>query len=63
VSANAQAFADAMASVPATPDAAETKRARASAERFGIEEQARRIAALYERLAPHSLGAATAPTG
>jgi 1,2-diacylglycerol 3-alpha-glucosyltransferase len=49
-------FARAMSSVPATPDAAESMKARAAAARFGIEDQARKVAAVYERLHAHSLG-------
>lgn len=51
------AFAAAMAQVPATPDPLEAARARSAAARFGIEEQAGKVAAVYERLAEGKLDA------
>lgn len=44
------AFAAAMDAVPEVPDRAETARALAAAARFGIEEQARKVAAVYASL-------------
>ena len=46
----ASAFAAAMDAVPPTSDPAETQRAIASAARFGIEEQARKVAEVYASL-------------
>lgn len=46
----AEDFAAAIDAVPGLPDAAQAARARAAARLFGIEEQARKIAALYEDL-------------
>jgi 1,2-diacylglycerol 3-alpha-glucosyltransferase len=46
----AAAFAGAMDAVPDVPDPAETARALAAAARFGIEEQARKVAGVYASL-------------
>jgi glycosyltransferase involved in cell wall biosynthesis len=51
------AFAAAMAQVPAVPDPHEAERSRSAAARFGIEEQARKVAAIYERLTAARLNA------
>ena len=50
VPAEPDAFARAMDEVPAAPDPSEAARARAAAALFGIDEQARKIVSLYERL-------------
>jgi glycosyltransferase involved in cell wall biosynthesis len=47
IAAEPHAFAAAMDAVPATPEPAEAERAKASASRFGIEEQARKVAAVH----------------
>lgn len=54
---SAEAFAAAMSQVPALPDPAEAEKARAAASRFGIEEQARKVAAIYARLTAERLNA------
>lgn len=56
--AEPQALALTMDAVPATPDPAAAARSRRAAERFGIDEQARRVAAIYESL--RSVAAQTA---
>lgn len=48
VPANASAFAQAMRAVPPSPDPQLADEARRAAARFGIEEQARRMADIYE---------------
>jgi glycosyltransferase involved in cell wall biosynthesis len=53
------AFAAAMGQVPPQPDPDEAARARAAAARFGIDEQARKVAAVYRRLASGRLDAVT----
>jgi 1,2-diacylglycerol 3-alpha-glucosyltransferase len=50
VPARPEAFASAMSRIPAVPSPGDGQQARAAAERFGIEEQARRVAAVYESL-------------
>jgi 1,2-diacylglycerol 3-alpha-glucosyltransferase len=55
----AGAFAAAFSEVPVLPDAAETAKARAASARFGIEEQARKVAAVYDRLQAHTFGIVT----
>jgi 1,2-diacylglycerol 3-alpha-glucosyltransferase len=54
VQPSAGEFARAMSSVPAAPDAEEAMKARAAAARFGIEDQASKVAAVYERLHAHA---------
>jgi glycosyltransferase involved in cell wall biosynthesis len=50
VEAEPRAFAEAMNAVPPERDKAETARAIAAAGRFGIDEQARKVAAVYTSL-------------
>ena len=50
VDASPEAFAQAMSRIPEAPNAAEAAHAQAAAARFGIDEQARKIAAVYSRL-------------
>ncbi len=50
VAATREAFAEAFAAVPASPEAGETARACAAAGRYGIDRQAADIAALYQDL-------------
>jgi glycosyltransferase involved in cell wall biosynthesis len=50
VDPSAAAFAQAMSRIPASPDAGEAARAQAAAARFGIDEQGRKVAAVYARL-------------
>ena len=50
VAPTAQAFAEAFAQVPASPDAAEMAKACAAAGRYSIERQAQSAATLYEDL-------------
>jgi len=57
VDADPAAFARSMDAVPARPDAAQVARARTAASHFGIEEQARKMVAIYERLQTHPAGA------
>jgi 1,2-diacylglycerol 3-alpha-glucosyltransferase len=52
VAGTPQAFAAAFAAVPATPDDAETERARRSAERFSLDVASERIIELYRSLLP-----------
>ena len=53
----AAAFARAMDEVRAQPSLEQAALAKRAAARFGIEEQARRVAAVYESLRTHSLDA------
>jgi len=46
-----------MATVPGTPNVGEAAKACAAAARFGIDEQARKVIEVYERLQAHSFGA------
>jgi glycosyltransferase involved in cell wall biosynthesis len=57
VAPSADAFAQAMATVPGTPNVGEAAKACAAAARFGIDEQARKVIEVYERLQAHSFGA------
>lgn len=50
VTATPKAFAAAIEAVSAMPDPAESARAKAAAERFGIEEQARKVSGVYASL-------------
>ncbi len=56
VEPSAKALAAAMAAVPVEPDGVKAVAARAAAGRFGIEEQARKVAAIYARLHEPALG-------
>ncbi len=53
----ANALADAMCTVPLEPDEAEREKATSAAARFGIEEQARKVERIYQRLQGSVLGA------
>lgn len=55
---SAAAFARAIDALPPVPDPAESAGSRAAAARFGIEPQARRVAALYEALRAREVQAA-----
>lgn len=55
---SAQAFAEAIDALPAAPNPAESACSRATASRFGIEAQARRVAGLYEALRAREVQAA-----
>jgi glycosyltransferase involved in cell wall biosynthesis len=57
VEPSVSAFARAMDDVPASLEPAETAKAKAAAAAFGIDEQARKMVAVYERLQPHAVGA------
>jgi glycosyltransferase involved in cell wall biosynthesis len=50
IPATPEAFAAAMDAVPPEPNQSEIARAKTAAERFGIEDQARRVALVYESL-------------
>lgn len=50
VAPTAQAFAEAIDALPNTPDAARNAQNRMAAARFGIDQQARHVASLYEAL-------------
>ncbi len=58
VSLSAQSFAEAIDALPAEPPAQEIARSRAAAAAFGIDRQARRVAALYEALRAREVQAA-----
>lgn len=57
---DARAFGAAFEGIPECPDRERSFRARVAAERFGIEQQAGRVAAIYARLQPRK---ATAGAG
>lgn len=57
VAPSAPAFARAMDEVKAQPSPEQAALARRAAARFGIEEQARRVAAVYDSLRTHNLDA------
>lgn len=56
---SAEAFAQAMSRVPAAPQPLLRERALAAAARFGIEEQARKVAGVYTRLTAFAPDAVT----
>lgn len=57
VASTARAFAEAIDALPATPDPLQIGQSRGAAARFGIEQQARHVASLYEALRSRELHA------
>jgi glycosyltransferase involved in cell wall biosynthesis len=60
VKPDADAFAEAMNAVPEQPDRGERAKATLAAASFSVDEQARKMAAIYERLLPSEVDAAPA---
>jgi glycosyltransferase involved in cell wall biosynthesis len=60
VKPDADAFAEAMNAVPEQPDRGERAKATLAAASFSVDEQARKMAAIYERLLPSGVDAAPA---